>query len=151
MNKPKDVNSLICLGFWTSRFWKFHQRKQLLTRDMLVSMKGMSNQTGRLLSPQDHLQQSIADILSTPLGSRVLLRDYGSDLYQWVDAPLNPSTQLRIIQAVAVALKRWEPRYDLQQVEVIQPKRGSLMITLTGRYHMDKQPSLQRYEVALGA
>jgi phage baseplate assembly protein W len=118
---------------------------------MLVPMKGMSTQTGRLLSPQDHLQQSIADILSTPLGSRVLLRDYGSDLYQWIDAPLNPSTQLRIIQAVAVALKRWEPRYDLQQVDVTQPKRGSLMLTLTGRYLMDRQPNLQRFEVALVA
>jgi phage baseplate assembly protein W len=41
-------------------------------------MQGMNRNTGRKLSGVDHLRQSIVDILTTPIGSRVMRRDYGS-------------------------------------------------------------------------
>ena len=38
---------------------------------------GMNTQNGRSLTELDHLRQSIVDILNTPIGSRVMRRDYG--------------------------------------------------------------------------
>ena len=38
-------------------------------------MNGVNSRTGKRLSGSDHLRQSVSDILSTPLGSRVLVRD----------------------------------------------------------------------------
>lgn len=40
-------------------------------------MFGMSNQTGSYLTDEEHLKQSIIDILTTPIGSRVICREYG--------------------------------------------------------------------------
>lgn len=79
-------------------------------------MIGMDRTTGQALSGDDHLAQSIGDILSTPLGSRVMRRDYGSLLFELVDRPLNPATTLLLIMATAIALARWEPRIAVRQV-----------------------------------
>jgi phage baseplate assembly protein W len=81
-------------------------------------MSGMSATTGRRLDDLAHLRQSIADILATPLGTRVMLREYGSLLPYRVDAPLDGVTVLDIIQATAAALLRWEPRVAVQRVAV---------------------------------
>ena len=48
---------------------------------------GMSRTTGKPLSDEDHLRQSIRDILSTRIGTRVMLRDYGSNIPRMVDLP----------------------------------------------------------------
>jgi len=81
-------------------------------------MNGMDRATGKPLSGDDHLRQSIGDILTTPLGSRVMRRDYGSLLFELVDRPLNAATRLLCVVAVAQALALWEPRISVNQVLV---------------------------------
>ncbi len=39
---------------------------------------GMSRETGVTLVELEHIRQSVRDILTTPLGSRVMRRNYGS-------------------------------------------------------------------------
>lgn len=97
-------------------------------------MRGMNAHTGRSLSGPDHLKQSIRDILATPVGSRVLCRDYGSRLHQIVDAPSNHATFLRIYAATADALARWEPRFKLRRVQAETLSPGKLGLTLEGEY-----------------
>ena len=79
-------------------------------------MNGMHRATGKPLDGTAHLAQSVADILTTPIGSRVMRRDYGSLLPELVDAPANPSTRLALFAATAVALSRWEPRIRIRKV-----------------------------------
>jgi Bacteriophage baseplate protein W len=43
-------------------------------------MNGIDASTGKNISGLAHLRQSVRDILSTPIGTRVLRRDYGSRL-----------------------------------------------------------------------
>lgn len=93
-------------------------------------MIGVSASTGRELSGADHLRQSIADILTTPLGSRVMRRDYGSLLPELVDQPFNDATRLRLFGATALALMRWEPRIRLIRVQLFQGES-------TGNYTLD--------------
>ncbi len=81
-------------------------------------MNGVNRQTGKRLSGSAHLRQSISDILTTPIGSRVLVRDYGSDLFSLIDNPKDELTRLRIISATAAALARWEPRIKVTRVSV---------------------------------
>lgn len=96
-------------------------------------MKGMNVTTGKPIEGADHLAQSIADILSTPLGSRVMLRDYGSLLFDLIDQPLNAATAMLLRAATAVALRRWEPRIKLNRVALSgSPVQGNLIITITG-------------------
>lgn len=83
-------------------------------------MIGTHATTGRALDGLGHLGQSIGDILTTPLGSRVMRRDYGSLLPELIDAPFNATTSLRLYGAVALALMRWEPRIRLIRVQLFQ-------------------------------
>lgn len=79
---------------------------------------GMSRTTGKPLTGNDHLAQSIGDILTTPIGSRVMRRDYGSMLFDLIDQPLNPFTRLLVFASAALALRRWEPRLRLKRLQL---------------------------------
>ncbi|NYZ70451.1 baseplate assembly protein W, partial [Endozoicomonas sp. SM1973] len=50
-------------------------------------MQGTHRLTGKPLSNLDHLRQSITDILTTRIGTRLMRRDYGSRLPELVDRP----------------------------------------------------------------
>ena len=56
----------------------------------------------------------------TPLGSRVMRRDYGSLLPELIDQPFNDATRMRLFGATALALMRWEPRIRLIRVQLFQ-------------------------------
>lgn len=88
-------------------------------------MNGVNNRTGKRLSGVTHLRQSVSDILTTPIGSRVLVRDYGSDLFSLVDNPRDDFTRLQIIAASATALARWETRLKVTRVLVSFPEGES--------------------------
>lgn len=81
-------------------------------------MKGMDRHTGKPLSGTDHLGQSIGDILTTPIGTRPMRRDYGSMLFELIDQPMNGATRLLIYAASALALARWEPRLSLKRLSL---------------------------------
>jgi phage baseplate assembly protein W len=96
-------------------------------------MSGMNRITGAALATTTdaHLQQSVADILTTPIGSRVARRDYGSLLPELLDQPFGPTTVLRLYAATASALARWEPRVALRRVSLrpgAAPGQASLTI-----------------------
>lgn len=97
-------------------------------------MRGMKSGVGRPLSGREHLAQSIADILNTPRGARLMLHQYGSDLPNLIDQPMNALTRQRLYAAVATALQRWEPRIRLTRVRLERGTRdGAFVLNLTGR------------------
>ena len=97
-------------------------------------MIGLDRRTGQPLSGLDHLKQSIEDILTTPLGSRRMRPDYGSNLRRFVDLPVNEGWKSAVQAEVARALGRWEPRVQLERVKVISVLDGQIGLELTGQY-----------------
>lgn len=98
-------------------------------------MIGMNADTGKPLSGYEHLLQSVTDILTTPVGSRVMLRDYGSDIPKLIDANMNPQTFALIYAATAEALDKWEPRLSLTRVQVTSVSHdGTCSLYLEGIY-----------------
>jgi uncharacterized protein len=97
-------------------------------------MNGINSSTGKSLSGVDHLRQSISDILTTPIGSRVMRRDYGSRIFELIDAPMNRSTLLQLYASTAESLQKWEPRFKLQKVEAISASPGKVELDLVGKY-----------------
>lgn len=98
-------------------------------------MHGMDAQTGKRLEGADHLRQSIRDILSTPIGSRVMRRTYGSRLFALIDAPLTQGTLVDLYAATAEALAQWEPRFKLTRVHSTGAREnGKTSLTLEGEY-----------------
>lgn len=95
-----------------------------------VKMLGMDRDTGKLLSGTDHIRQSIVDILTTPLGTRVMLPEYGSKLFDLVDNPTDPSLAMRIIMESAGAIARWEPRVRIDRINVLAVDIGKITILI---------------------
>lgn len=104
-------------------------------------MTGINNTTGKVLSGIDHLKQSIRDILMTPIGTRVMRRDYGSRIFELIDAPMNSQTIIDIVAATADALDKWEPRLLLERVVLADgSSSGRIELTLTGKYRPNGAP-----------
>lgn len=100
---------------------------------------GLNQNDGNLLSNEAHLRQSITDILSTPLGSRVLRRNYGSRLYELIDAPITRQTAIEFTVATADALLRWEPRIRVLRVQVVDVKPGQVSLTIDAEVQLTQE------------
>lgn len=105
-----------------------------------MKIAGMNAQTGRRLAEHEHLQQSITDILFTPVGSRVMRRNYGSLLLELIDQPKNAALRLKIMSACYLALLQWEPRVRLQSIDYQDGKDGHAHIMLFGVIVGTRQP-----------
>lgn len=105
-------------------------------------MTGMNRSTGQALDGMAHLRQSIADILTTPIGSRVMRRDYGSRLPDLIDQPDHGATRVRLYAAIASALMRWEPRLLLSAARIAAGTRpGQVMVDIEGVYRPVNGPA----------
>lgn len=100
-------------------------------------MIGTDATTGAALGGIAHLRQSVRDILTTPLGTRVMLRDYGSRLFSLIDAPINRATLLDIYAATIEAIERWEPRLRVTSVSASDAQPGSVTLDVVGVYLPD--------------
>ncbi|WAB94600.1 GPW/gp25 family protein [Pseudomonas citronellolis] len=100
-------------------------------------MIGMDRRNGQPLGGLAHLKQSIEDILGTPLGSRRMRPEYGSQLRRMVDLPLSEGWKSAVQAEVARSLGRWEPRIRLQSVKVSAVLDGRVSLLLSGFYQGD--------------
>lgn len=90
----------------------------------------MSRNTGQRLTEDEHIRQSVADILTTPIGSRVERRPYGSIIPDLIDHPYNPANRLRLMSATVMAIQRWEPRLAVTTVTVDQDSAGRIAVVM---------------------
>lgn len=100
-----------------------------------MTWRGTNKNTGRAIENIDHIRQSIADILTTPVGSRVMRREYGSLLFELIDQPQNPAVNLKVMAATVIAIMTWEPRVVITSVSVRPTENGS-EIDVSG-YHQE--------------
>ncbi|QRN39333.1 GPW/gp25 family protein [Pectobacterium carotovorum] len=99
---------------------------------MTARYLGMSRDSGQTLGDLEHIRQSVRDILITPVGSRVMRRDYGSLLSALIDQPQNPAVKLQVMAACYIALLRWEPRITLTAINLTSTFDGKLTVDITG-------------------
>ncbi|WP_218644497.1 GPW/gp25 family protein [Thiomicrorhabdus cannonii] len=97
----------------------------------------MSRTTGKAISGMDHLRQRIADVLTTPIGTRVMRRDYGSRVFELIDNPTNERFKVEMTMAVYEAFK--DPvngLYDLvlTSVTVTADTTGQSYVDIEGKY-----------------
>ncbi len=94
-------------------------------------MSGMSRTGGHQMPDEvTHIRQSIADILTTPVGSRIKRREYGSLLPDLIDHPANPSNRLRLMSATVMAIVRWEPRVAVQSATITVGIDGKTVVDM---------------------
>lgn len=95
-------------------------------------MAGMDRRTGKLLDGIDHLTQSVEDIITTRVDTRVLRRWYGGEVMDLIDAPVHAGTLVDFVFAAADCLGRHEDRITVSAVRFAQPEAGQLVMAVEG-------------------
>ena len=75
---------------------------------------------GRLLFAryEEDIEQAIQIILLTSRGERLMLPEFGAGLRDFVFEPNSDATRVRMQESVRKSLVDWEPRIDVERVEV---------------------------------
>lgn len=108
---------------------------------MTTSYLGMNRYTGLSISEVEHIRQSVRDILVTPVGSRVMRREYGSLLSALTDQPQTPALRLQIMVACYSAIQKWEPRVSLTTITFERWENdGAMYVDITGTRSVSGQP-----------
>ena len=83
----------------------------------------------------EEIDQAIRIIVSTPLGYRLMRPDFGCRIHELLFAPINASTFTAAAHYVTEALGYWEPRIDIEDIQVVpHPDMPScLLITIAYR------------------
>ena len=111
----------------------------------------MNRETGASLSLLEHIAQSINDILTTRIGTRVMRREYGSLLPELVDQPSDDFTRLQIYAATVMALMRWETRISLSRIQFIGANlQGQASLEFEGIIVDNNQPLSLNVPLQLG-
>ena len=91
----------------------------------------MDMHTGKAISLEDHIKQSIYTILLTPKGSRVLNREFGSNLHQYLDMPINAVGAL-LGSEIINSISQGETRIKINKVKVSKAaSNGSFDLQIT--------------------
>lgn len=83
------------------------------------------DQTGALAmtAGPDDIDRSIRMVLATAKGERVMRPEFGCAIWDQLFEPVNANTLGLMAQAVRDAVSQWEPRAELERVEVV-PDEG---------------------------
>lgn len=117
----------------------------------VINVKGMSRSTGQRIDQTNHILQSVRDILMTPIGSRVMRRDYGSLLPFLIDSPINAYFIMQLRASVIHALMRWETRVTPTRIELMtddSASQGVASLMIEYRYVISKK--IERTYLSLG-
>ncbi len=117
----------------------------------VINVKGMSRSTGQRIDQTNHILQSVRDILMTPIGSRVMRRDYGSLLPFLIDSPINTYFIMQLRASVIHALMRWETRVTPTRIELLtddSASQGVASLMIEYRYVISKK--IERTYLSLG-
>lgn len=85
------------------------------------------------------IENSIKDILLTPLGSRVMLPEYGSRLFELIDRKVDDEFRADLACFVIEAVEKWEKRVKIDEVRLIGLKdhKLSFKVVLMSGYEIE--------------
>jgi phage baseplate assembly protein W len=90
--------------------------------------------TAVLASGVEDVRQSLWVLFSTVPGERVMLPTYGCALWRMVFRSLTTTATTEIGAAVRRAVLEWEPRVDLQAVEVVADQALDGLVSISVSY-----------------
>lgn len=92
----------------------------------------MSRSDGTTLTEIEHIHQSLEDISTTPIGSRLMRREYGTLLVNLIDQPISESLYLKVYSTLYSAYVRWEDRIEISHINVANVSNGQLVLDVAG-------------------
>ncbi|MCY1672126.1 oxidoreductase [Novosphingobium sp. SL115] len=93
--------------------------------------------TGKAISGPARRALSIARIITTPLGTCVMRREFGSMVYELIDRPLNVATAMLLRAATAIAIRRWETAFRITRITLSGDFAGGAPVIGIEGYDLD--------------
>ncbi|GIK37855.1 MAG: hypothetical protein BroJett011_16880 [Chloroflexota bacterium] len=113
----------------------FHIDREFLGQGLVFPLQVNPRGEIALARGELDIQQSIKIILGTMPGERVMRPEFGCRIHELVFAPRDAATEGLAIYYVEQALGRWEPRIELQEVNVLDDPHhdGAMLIEIKYR------------------
>lgn len=111
----------------------------------------ISRETGLSVTEIESIQQSIEDIITTPIGTRIMRREYGSTFADLVDQPMNEVLIIRMYSAIYTPISRWEDRISIESLNISKVSSGSLQLDLEAVHMITGQPLNLNIPLSMGA
>jgi hypothetical protein len=89
-----------------------------------------------LASGEHDIEQAVRIILSTAPGERVMRPEFGCRIHELVFAPHDAATESLVGYYVEEALAQWEPRIDVQEVDVSADPGGDGVLLVEIKYRI---------------
>ncbi|WP_336005382.1 GPW/gp25 family protein [Acinetobacter pittii] len=99
----------------------------------------MSRQSGVSITEIESIKQSIGDIVTTPLGSRVMRREYGSIVADLIDQPMSDVLKVKLYSAIYTPVSRWEDRISIESLNVSDVFAGGMQLDLEAVHTLSGQ------------
>jgi phage baseplate assembly protein W len=80
------------------------------------------------------LREALWNVLMTDPGERLMQRDYGGGLSQWIGQPNTQSTRQLIASTINAAVAKWEQRVALATVNVATDPNDASQVIVTLSY-----------------
>lgn len=87
-----------------------------------------------MVEGEDDIEQSLAILLATRRGERVMQPDFGCDLNEFLFAEITPSLVGQVRDLVAGAILNHEPRIRLEEVDISDARAGEGLLVITVDY-----------------
>ncbi|WP_303924284.1 GPW/gp25 family protein [Draconibacterium sediminis] len=86
----------------------------------------------KLLENEEDIKSSLEILLSTRLGERIMVPDYGCNLDELLFKPLNLTLKTYVIDLIKRAILYHEPRIDVNKIAIdpINEQEGELLINI---------------------
>ncbi len=76
------------------------------------------NNRVKMLNDEDDIKSSLEILLSTRLGERIMVPDYGCNLDELLFKPLNLTLKTYVIDLIKTAILYHEPRIDVHKISI---------------------------------
>lgn len=86
-------------------------------------------------SYEEDINEAILIILKTAKGERIMRPDFGCGIYDYVFSPMNTATITLIEKSIREAITEWEPRIEIEKVEIStkEVEEGKILISIDYR------------------
>lgn len=102
---------------------------------------------GEIVEAHDDIDQCIRIILTTPKGSRAHEPEFGSDHFQYIDAPVQEAIP-NIIREIVDAVETWEPRARIVGVTPVLSDDGA-QVSMSIEWAVKDEDDTQKMEVTI--